>query len=78
MSYYAIVCPVCGNNRLESRGSDKCEGEWETMEFYYCDECEEQFTLTYHFGAIYEKMQESVWEMMKRKKELRERDGDEE
>lgn len=75
-SIYTIKCPVCGSQYLEYRGSDKGEGEWETMAFYYCEDCEDQFTLTYHFGAIYEKMQESVWDMMKRKKEQRERDED--
>jgi uncharacterized protein with PIN domain len=52
-----IKCPVCGYNNLESRGSDVGE-KWETMEFYYCPQCDDQFTLLYHFGTIYDKMQD--------------------
>jgi transposase-like protein len=78
VSYYAMVCPVCGSGKLESRGNDKGEGEWETMEFYYCPNCEDQFTVTYHAGAIYEKMQESVWNMMKRKREQKGQECDDE
>lgn len=73
---YDVKCPVCGEINLDYRGHDSGDGEWETMEFYYCPQCDEQFTITYHAGAIYEKMQESVWNMMKRKREERKKAED--